>query len=160
MPGSIFAAVIVLTAGILTATDKIARAEAPLRLDYEVYGGGAHALDLNLRLVTTASGAESGDYTVAFQARTAGWVARLFPFVLESRAEGRLREGAPAPRGFATANRWDDKDIRIGAAVAGEGGVGDSLRRGARAPHGVAPGWGRRVTGHGPWCRAAGAGWE
>jgi len=82
--------------------------EAPVRLDYEVYGGGAHALDLHLRLDANAA----DGYGIEFQARTAGWIKRFFPFVMASEATGRLGDTGPVPRRFATANRWDDRDVR------------------------------------------------
>jgi hypothetical protein len=79
----------------------------PVRLDYTIYAGGLHALDLSLRAETAQAG-----YALGLRVHTAGFLSRLLSFRLEAAALGRLNGEGPAPRRYETANRWRQNDVR------------------------------------------------
>lgn len=84
-------------------------ADQPVRLDYALYAGGLKALDIAARL---EFGEPGGDYGVRLRVETAGWIARLFPFLMEAQSRGARADGGLAPARYVTANRWGDNGVR------------------------------------------------
>jgi len=117
MPRARFAATMPILLAALAPFGAALAEPAPVRLDYALYAGGFHALDLTARLDLGAA-----DYGLQVQARTTGWIGRLFPFVLESRATGRRQAPTPRPSSYRSANRWGDSEVRwVAVAYADDG---------------------------------------
>lgn len=91
------------------AAPAAAQDERPaLGLDYGLYVGGLQALDFSTRVELSQA-----RYDIRFQARTDGFIARLFPFVMEARSRGVRADGRLRPQRYQTANRWgSDGDKR------------------------------------------------
>lgn len=101
------------------------RTPPPLGLEYGLFVGGLQALDFSTRVELQATG-----YDIRFQARTDGFIGRLFPFVIEARSEGARADGRLRPARYATANRWGENGKRwvsmryAGGVEAGGGAYG------------------------------------
>lgn len=87
-----------------------------LALAYEVYAGGLHALSLEARLARSA-----GRYQAQLEARTDGFIARLFDFWLTSEVSGAGVAEKLSPDRFKTAARWQKRDPRSVEIIYGPG---------------------------------------
>ena len=79
-------------------------AETRLALDYDVYVGGIHAVKLEAGLKF-----ESESYAMDIAFQTSGWIGRLMPWSMRSRAEGRLEAIRTRPRKARSASIWNGK---------------------------------------------------
>jgi hypothetical protein len=94
-------------AGLILSAPVQAEEPASARLSYALYVGGLNALNFDTRIQLA-----DRRYDIRLQARTAGLTGRLFPFILEGRADGVRAEGRLRPANFATANLWGENGKR------------------------------------------------
>lgn len=104
----------------LWGATAVARAEAvpQLVLDYHIYAGGLHVLTYE-----AVVSLDSGAYKASVQARTNGFVDRLFKFSLEAEVAGVEGVTGPMPRHFRVANRWRENPERWVEISYSEGAV-------------------------------------
>lgn len=135
LPGAVmalaFAAALALAAAWPAAPTRAeSQAPPPLGLEYGLFVGGLQALDVSTRVDLRESG-----YDIRFQARTDGFIGRLFPFVIEARTGGARADGRLRPARYATANRWGDNGKRwVSMRYAGDGGSDESAPEIAAEP--------------------------
>jgi hypothetical protein len=101
-----FALVVMLSASP-SAPASEPEVSAPLGLGYRLYAGGLHALTFDAAVDMNGAG-----YNVEFEARTDGWIGRLFAMVLTATAVGNRTEQGLRPQVFRTANTWQGNDER------------------------------------------------
>lgn len=93
----------------LWSSIAVARAEAipQLALDYHVFAGGLHVLTYE-----AVVSLNTGGYKASVQARTNGFIDRLFKFSLEAEVAGVEDATGPMPQRFRVANRWRENPER------------------------------------------------
>ena len=79
-------------------------AESRLALDYDVFVGGLHAVKLEAGLSL-----EPDAYSVDITFETTGWIGRILPWSMRSRAEGRLDTVRARPKKVKSVSKWNGK---------------------------------------------------
>jgi Protein of unknown function (DUF3108) len=106
------AAIPVLALAILPA-----QAAAPLKLDYKIYAGGLEAIS-----ATISYDMQPQRYQLDIDAKTAGSIGQIFPWVTHLRSNGRVAGGQIQPEQHVVESTWKEQKRSTTLRYDGAGG--------------------------------------